>query len=80
MKSYSSYTSVTAEGGQLYEAKSKLSAEKEVGKHPDHFHWTPSILWQTDSFSLLYDMSGNLNVPPAAFIIGVLDNDVQTIV
>lgn len=48
VKSYCSYTSVAAEGGQLYEAKSKLNAGTKVRKHPDHLHWTPSILWQTD--------------------------------
>lgn len=45
----------------------QLSAETEVGEHPDHLHWAASILQktdkQTDSFSPLYDMSGNLNVP-----------------
>lgn len=50
-----------------------LSAETEVGEHPDHLHWGPSIpkeIRQTDSFSPLYDMSGNLNVP-IMFIRGV---------
>lgn len=80
VKSYSSYTSVTTEGRKLNEAKSKLTAETEVGEHPDHLHWTPSILWQTDSFLPLYDTSGNLNVPTCLFITGVSGNDVETIV
>lgn len=63
IRSYSSYTSVAAEVRQLNEAKSKRTVETEVRYRPDRLHRAPSTLQQTESFSPLYNTSGNLNLP-----------------